>query len=195
VKHFITILFSSLLFIFSASNIEAQTLDEIKADTINRLDSNGKKTGTWIEILNKQLIPANKTNAIFFRYVNYAYGNKLIFKKYSYKIRVVLECDGNPPVKGEVVMLHGTYRIYRKRDLVLLEESVYSRGRLLVTKTFYTNGNLCEHFDFTDKYEGRSESFKASSYWRNGELAFQAYVALVGDDLGYIHIIKSIKNK
>ena len=98
-----------LLFFSVFGSLSSQT--PVK-DSINQLNSHGKKQGVWVEYLTKTLRVTKKKNAVFYRYTFYDNGKKA--DKIGYLATGgKSEFIGNKPgPKGEPSILNGTYKFY-----------------------------------------------------------------------------------
>jgi|AntAceMinimDraft_17_1070374.scaffolds.fasta_scaffold25567_2 hypothetical protein len=178
--------FISLIFI---ENIEGQILREINKDTLNQYNESGQKSGYWIELLNKSLIPVKKEeDAQFYHLVYYENGERRSNFNNNLKKVNNLEIDGNKAIQNEIVLLNGKYKLYSNENKLLCEKE-YSKGiKIGVHKTYNTlTGEISEYENFNKKYKGQNKSyflmycqdhkgnFDYMSYYRNGEKGWNFY--------------------
>ena len=102
-----------IIFLFIAFGLYSQDLSEINTDTLNQYNDKGKKTGYWIQLLNKNWNPTKKEEkAVFFSYVYYENGKDLIGKIGFAFFKPVIKISGNKAQKNKIIILDGTYTFY-----------------------------------------------------------------------------------
>ncbi len=178
--------FVSLIFI---ENIECQTLREINKDTLNQYNESGKKSGYWIELLNKSLIfVKNEKNAQFYHFVLYENGNRR--STFNNNLRKVnhIEINGNKPIENEIVLLNGIYKLYNDENKLICEKKYLSGIKVGIHKSYNTKtGEIIEYENFNKTYNGQKGSFFIMNspdgkgnfddigYYRNGEKGWNFY--------------------
>lgn len=101
-------------------------------DTINQLNSKGKKIGYWKVFLDEKCDPTDSINACFYGYELYDNGKYVwkFFKQEKAQEEGVRTYQGKLPEKGKPELLNGTFKSYYSYGL-LAQESDYKNGHPL----------------------------------------------------------------
>lgn len=164
-----------------------------QTDTLNSLNSKGKKTGVWKVFLNEKADPVTKVkDAYFYGFELWDEGELVFaFVKHNWK-KYKLAFDRQLPTKGNPIPLTGTFQWSDKNGRLWIEEA-FENGNPLYIKTFSTslflpgnNTSLLEYIDFSRKYNNTQGTFyyeehvqnsdKVESYWfRKGPKGWRLY--------------------
>jgi len=161
----------TLLVVFSSVHTFSQS------DTLNQIDSNGKKTGWWIIYLNdnfeKLEDSVGATHCMYdYRtgwFSHYSWGKDLGSKKHS------VYFPNNDTLKlGNYTLLNGDYIIKYKDGTVWTVLST-SNGKLIEYKKFWPNGQLDDHFIYSAEC-GAPIRTCLMEYNKKGELVYDGYL-------------------
>ena len=136
-----------------------------QSDTLNRLNSKGKKTGYWLKYLDDNVQIVDSINSFFYGYEYYDNGTKLFaFEKLWFKKIQAAKYGEILPKKGHPVLLTGTFRWFVRGDSAQFVEETYKDGYPLVLKSLSRNLTdqsiyISELFDYTKTYNNISGSF------------------------------------
>lgn len=164
-----------------------------QSDTLNKLNSKGKKTGYWKVLLDNRFIKTNSINdANFYAFELYDNGETVCpFQRVRNK-KTVFRFDGTVPNKGKPEAITGTIKWYDKKNRLSLEDR-FENGCPVYKKSFHgpkdktdTLVRVFEELDFTEKYNGIPGTFsykvyslysdKVTKYWfRKGNKGWRAY--------------------
>jgi hypothetical protein len=144
--------------------------------SINRLDPKGKKNGKWIEYLNRNWnILKDSNTAVYFRFVYYDQGTKIVQEKYVRENSSVesLAYISQPKLP---ILLDSEYRWYDKQGR-LLSDNLYRKGERVWTKTYLwdkankdlTGKNVRQYVDYTKKYNDQPNTCYSEIYDKNGK--------------------------
>jgi hypothetical protein len=154
---------------------------QTKNDTINKLDSLGKKNGVWIEYLTKGFRIANLTkNASYYRYVRYVHGIRFDYEIVPQMyIRKIFLNYGDSLLNNnnkELVLLDGTYKLYEKKRRVLFGECVFKKGFLQVQTIYEKEGKYVWFYE--EKYQQNEFSFAMKYFSEYGEIKEDVFILL-----------------
>ncbi len=153
--------------------------DMITSDTLNRLNSSGKRIGYWIEYVDERLKITKKDKAIFIRYVYYENGYRTSSAA-CINFKATLKVDGNQPIKDSVVLMDGIFRIYNRKGKLRVEES-YNKGKTKILKSYYPRtGQVVVLIDYTKPYKNQEWSAHIEEYNRDGSLLLKGYHRKIG---------------
>ena len=126
-----------LLILIACCSLNGFGQSIIKKDTINQVDSNGKKQGYWVVYLKKNFTSTRKIKkAAFYSYVKYIDGT--VFHRPYFNTGVIGKQFSNIPDSllnvGNPILLDGIYKLYslKKGKKHLWAEAFYNKG--LITK-------------------------------------------------------------
>ncbi|MBU0489821.1 MAG: hypothetical protein KKD31_17915 [Bacteroidetes bacterium] len=169
-------LFLSLNY-FCCDYLSAQE-NPIQRDSINRVDSLGKKHGYWIEYLKPNLkITRKKEKALYYRFVRYSHGIRFdypIVRESGIIFKVVadtlFDCTKN------IRELDGTFKLYVKKGRILARECYFRLG-MLIYQIDYLDDEITEtHLEQT--YKNIPFSYKQTVFSTSGELIREYYIVL-----------------
>jgi hypothetical protein len=147
--------------------------------TLNQLDSNGKKDGTWIEYLSKKWkVLKDSNNAKYCRYVFYDHGKYILPRVFS-SANKKLEFTGDTTPKTIPILLDGEYKWYDRKGR-LLTDGYYAKGEYVWFKSYtwgifnkkMTGQKIHENYDFTKKYNGQQYTFYLELSDKNGMIKY-----------------------
>lgn len=138
----------NLLLIFLAITFSSQ-ITIAQNDTLNRFDQNHKKTGWWVDYLDKNLASTEDTSeAKYYRYSYYEgkfdYYN---MGRIGSEKHAVIAPESNIS-QNKIQALNGEYKVNYDNGQTKYFLSA-KNGRFLEYKEYYDNGNLKTHFDYT----------------------------------------------
>lgn len=143
-------------------------------DTLNKLNSKGKKTGYWKVFLNEKADPVkNATESYFYGLEFWDDGKQVTsFNKHRWKFKRLIIDSALPSKKGNPVPISGTFKWYDQKDRLLAEE-IYLAGLPLSFKSYNGHNtevtfNLMEYLDYTKKYNNMTGSFYVELHHSNG---------------------------
>jgi hypothetical protein len=168
--------------------ISAQSIEEIKLDTLNKFDDKGKKNGYWIELINQKLEPVKrKKKAVLFRFVYFEHGIKLNnFNSRLILHKLHLESKQNL-VQGKPILMDGEYKLIEKKQLLIIENYTQGKrsgiykcynvqtGRILELANYDKKFNSQEHSFYLMYEETDNGEFKSKAYYRKGEKGWGIY--------------------
>ena len=146
-------------------------------ETVNQLDTNGKKDGKWIEYLDSTWKILKDTNqAIYYRYVYYEHGVKILPELYC-TAKKRLEYIGDNNQDSKPVALNGEYKWYDKKRR-LLSYDCYKDGEHLWGKNYrwglfnkkLTGTKTHEYYDYTIHYNNQPQSAYYECYDKKGNV-------------------------
>lgn len=176
-----------LFFLFSLTPVFGQN-----KDTLNKLNSKGKKNGYWVQYLDSLGYPTDSSHSYFYGYDLYDNGAKVfrfadrnkLWRKYK------LVFDGHFPEKGKPIPIEGTFKWYRGKAQLVNEET-YKNGRPFFWKSFNyyktdsinSSFNEVLYFDIlynnmpgTFLYEEYCDGKLCRKYWfRKGKRGWRSY--------------------
>ena len=145
-------------------------------DSLNRLDSKGKKDGYWLQYLDSAAYPTDSANACFYGYNLYDHGQKVFMyssrNKFYQKYKLIFE--GNLPEKGKPKPIAGTFKWYYEKQI--LNEEIYKDGKPVFMKSYVyskrdqINSAFNEVLYFDKLYNNVRGTFYYEEY-DNGKLA------------------------
>jgi len=163
-----------------------------QADTLNKLNSKGKKTGYWKIYLNDKADPVdNIVDSYFYGFELWDEGEK-VFKYFKHKWGDKMTFEGPTLTKGSPIPLAGTFKSFDKKGRLIIEET-YQNGNPLYIKSFTTSHDktdnktyLFEDLDFSKKYNNIPGTFyleehfhttgRLDKYWfRKGDRGWRSY--------------------
>ncbi len=106
-------------------------------DTINQLNTKGKKVGYWKQFLDEKCDPTDSANAYFYGYELYDNGTYVwkFHKHEKVADEGVKTYQGKLPEKGKPELLNGTFKTYYTYGL-LSEEETFKDGHPLYLNSF-----------------------------------------------------------
>jgi hypothetical protein len=146
-----------------------------QSDTLNKLNSKGKKTGYWKVLLNDRADPVDSlSDAYFYGIEQWDNGEKVFrfFKHFDFP-KVVY--DGILPEKGKPRLIDGTFKWYDSKGL-LRNEEIYKNGHPFFIKSYnWENENTMislfnEVLYFDRKFENIPGTYYYEEYGYNGRL-------------------------
>lgn len=127
-------------------------------DTLNKLNSKGKKTGYWKVFLDDKVNPtSNIENSYFYGFELWDEGENVFhYSKNRWKNNK-MTFDGTLPEKGKPILITGTFKWFDTKGL--FSEEVYKNGNPVYIRSYTgstsitdTVVHLFEDLDFTKKY-------------------------------------------
>jgi hypothetical protein len=170
----LTISFCSVYCLVQAENNRAYS------DTINKMDSFGKKEGCWIEFLSKEFhIVKSADKATFYRYIRYSHGIRIDQPILTSPgcMKITLKPNDSIAKEGKVIELNGTYSLFIKNGTVLIRECVFNSG-FLKQQTDYFEGEGKVYWDYTNKYQNNESSYTIKVIDEFGKLIRDDYIVL-----------------
>lgn len=128
----------ALFMVFSSAHLVAQS------DTLNQVDSDGKKTGWWLTYLDKNFEVLQDSSGATHCMYNYYWRNKFLYRfgeGYGSKKHPVLFPENDSLRKGNFILLNGVYKTMHENGNVRSVLSA-SNGILIDFKTYYPNGQI-----------------------------------------------------
>lgn len=145
-----------------------------QSDTINRLNSRGKKNGYWQIWLNEKADPVkNVSESYFYGFEFWDDGKRVTpYFRHRWKYKK-LTFDSTLPSKGNPVPISGTFKWYDHKAR-LIDEETYLAGHPFSMKSYSgpqadTVFKLQENLDFTKKYNSTPGSFYWELHFSNGQ--------------------------
>lgn len=154
-----------LIVIFSLySRSYAQINLDLKIDTLNNYNNEGKKHGYWIEFLNKRLVPTNKKKKAAYYGICYYENNARIYPNYGSNVTISYQVITNEveDMKGHPELLNGHYYKIQKGDTI--ESFFFKDGSLQLIKSYYGKKRMHYYFDYRKKYKGDILSYYLIEY-------------------------------
>ncbi|HWY98011.1 MAG TPA: hypothetical protein VNY36_02895 [Bacteroidia bacterium] len=158
--------FALLLFLLgSVSFANAQQ------DTINRLDSAGKKNGTWVVYYNSFLKQVKDTNkATYYSYTFYVHGSDLFINAPAGRKKwKMVDAGIESEHKGKLKELNGEYRWIDKKGIARVITD-YKKGYCTVMKSYFPSGALADAWDFLLQWHCQPHSSTYYVFNKNGEI-------------------------
>ncbi len=164
-----------------------------QSDTLNKLNSSGKKHGYWKVLLNEKVDPVKKIEDACFYGIEYWDNGKPVqkFYKHTWKYSKI-ECDGYIPPKGKPELISGIFK-WLDKDGSLLNDESYRKGQPKLIRSYTTCGkdnpgmHIFEEIVFTKLYNNIPGTFyvemhvcqknePSKKYWfRKGEKGWKSY--------------------
>lgn len=192
-KHLLIILLTVL---FWQTNANAQFLSQLKKDSINRVDKDGKKTGYWVQLLDANFAPVTDEKAAAYYRLNYYYKGAE-FKDNISELHFgncQIKTTGNTPVAGQVVALDGDYKFYY-HGWELVGEKHYHHGIITGAEKWCGLGGIYEYVDYNNRYNSSQPSyFIMSKQNGTGNFAYTAYYRYNGKKWKFYEDTSHLKN-
>ncbi|MGZ4156213.1 MAG: hypothetical protein ACXVED_03490, partial [Bacteroidia bacterium] len=106
-------------------------------NTLNKLNSKGKKNGYWVQYLDSLAYPTDSSHSYFYGYDLYDNGETVF--RFSDRDKVWRKCklvfDGHLPDKGKPIPIEGTFKWYWKKAQIA-DEGTYKNGRPYFWKSY-----------------------------------------------------------
>ncbi len=143
-------------------------------DTINQLNSKGKKTGYWIKYLDADLNPTDSSSSYFFGYEYYDNGTPvLIFRKDKRNKNYRHSFINRTSAKGNPRVLDGTFVWHTDKDSIPDVIATHKNGLpvnfIVYHQCEFHSRYVSEYLDFTRKYNNTIGSyyyeFEGEKYW------------------------------
>lgn len=166
-------------------------LSSAQTDTLNQVDTKGRKTGYWKVWVNERADAVkSQSEACFYAFEYWEEGRCIItFYRHKWKF-IKLTYDSVLPPKGQPVPLAGTFKWYDKHDRLVAAET-FSAGYPKYCKSYSGPQSekvfkLNEDLDFTKRYNNQPGTFyieihfsddrKPLQYWyRKGKKGWRSY--------------------
>ncbi|MES2680816.1 MAG: hypothetical protein V4635_13070 [Bacteroidota bacterium] len=178
-------IFFIILSFFYGQRIISQT------DTLNKFNTNGKKTGYWKILLDEKVNPTkNISDSYFYCFELWDNGKRITPRARHKWKKNKLTIDKTIPYKGIPTLISGTFKWYDHKGRLICEE-VYRSGNPLYFKSYRskksdTTEYIYEDIDFTKKYNGIPGTFyvemhslirpESEKYWfRKGPKGWKPY--------------------
>lgn len=163
-----------------------------QSDTLNKLNSVGKKHGYWKVLLNENIDPVKDISEAVFYGIEQWDDGKFVFKYHKHDWRFAkITYDGKLPQKGKPELITGNFSWFDKSGLLINAES-YNNGKPLRICSYSscakdkTKTCIFEEIDFTKLYMSipgtfyfvlhRPDGTIAKKYWfRKGNKGWKSY--------------------
>jgi antitoxin component YwqK of YwqJK toxin-antitoxin module len=145
-------------------------------DTLNRYDSNEKKTGWWIVYLDDNLAELkDSSEATYYRF-NLFKGNHECYNMgpIGTKKNPVIFPENNSTIKPGIQRLNGVYKANYKSGVLKFQLEVHD-GKLTDYQEFYENGILKTHFDYTKSCGDSPFNYCVTTYKKDGSIKYEGY--------------------
>jgi len=142
---------------FLSTMILSITFAHGQTESLNKLDSNGKKDGKWAIYLDSKWKEVNdSTQSVYYHYTWYVHGTNTN-PMGSFGKLILVPAD-NDLQKGKPKLLDGEYKWEDKngRTSCIL---ILKKGEPISYKDFYTTGQLQQYFDYTKKWQGKPHTY------------------------------------
>jgi hypothetical protein len=106
-----------------------------QADTLNKLNTRGKKTGYWKVLLNENADPVDSLKDACFYGIELWDGGEYVFSYFKHPKYAKLIFEGALPEKGDPQLIEGTFKWYDSRGY-LANEEVFKNGRPFFYKSY-----------------------------------------------------------
>jgi len=139
---------------------------------VNKLDSAGRKDGTWIRYYNKEWkVVDDSSKAYYYYYTYFDHGNmtQSAARWGSKSGRLEDSSVGNTHL-GKIKLLDGKYKWYDKNGKLFAILN-FDKGEPVTWKQFYPTGKLYMLFDYTVTSAGKPHSYHIYVYDKNGNLS------------------------
>jgi len=143
----------------------------------NQKDSSGKKDGFWLIYLTERFIPTKDSSLAFYKAYNlYFHGIDLSYLsacKSDKRKAKLLAINGVKGKKGAPVLLDGNFKLYNRKEKLILDQT-FRNGLPLHFEGFtYTlRGKAATHeiINFSEKHDEQLGSYTFKRYWRDNSL-------------------------
>lgn len=106
-------------------------------DTLNQVDTEGRKTGYWVTYLNQYAEPVDSSLSYYFGFELYQNGKPLFkFNKTKWKQKLRLQTNANLSEPGHPVVLNGAFKWYAPDSLIIFEEE-YEYGKPIYFRAYH----------------------------------------------------------
>ncbi|HXC04132.1 MAG TPA: hypothetical protein VNZ86_05225 [Bacteroidia bacterium] len=179
------------------------TLSFSQQDTLNHLDSKGKKDGIWIEYINSKWKQVqDSSHASYFRYTYYDHGCRVQGKPRRCKLNHTLEYTGGVQQNKKLKLMDGEYKWLDKKGSVVSIE-VFKKGTIISDNYFAWHlfnldllgynrkltGKLHEDSDFTKQYNGQPHTWYTQIYDKKGTV--QQYYVRKTEKYGWVGVFEN----
>lgn len=163
-----------------------------QADTLNKLNPSGQKTGYWKVYLNENADPVDNVSSAFFYGIELYDNGERVFKFNKHEWTDA-KFDGTFSTKGKPEAINGTFKWYSNKGYLLISET-YKNGHPLYIKSYHvlkdksdTLSILFEDLDFTKRYnnipgtyyyrehDGFDKGFFREYWFRKGKKGWRVY--------------------
>jgi hypothetical protein len=152
-----------ILFILFQSSLFGQT------DTLNKLNTKGKKQGYWVQFLDQNTNPTDSSNAKYLGYELYDNGKSLFkFTKYRWKLKWILIYE--PDSLQEKNLISGLFKWIDPKTNKLMCEDKYIGGHPAYLKEYHyfkRNDSLIWGLTLTADYSKKFENTIGSFYYED----------------------------
>ncbi len=135
-----------------------------QTNSLNQIDSNGKKDGKWKVYLDKDWRKVDdSTKALFYRYTFFDHGTN---------IYPMGECGGKNYKLEQISktkILDGEYKWFDGKGN-LSSVHIFKNGEYVSCKEYFPTGELSQHFDYTKICEGQEYGWTVYCYDKKGNL-------------------------
>src|SRR5687767_7540573 len=95
-----------------------------QADTLNKLNTLGKKEGYWTEYFDENVLPTDSASSFFYGFQLYDNGVEVYsFSKFKEKKKLKLKSSLPFSEKGKPIPISGNFSWYSKDSILLFEEN------------------------------------------------------------------------
>lgn len=140
------------------------------SQTLNQLDSEGKRHGKWLVYLDKNWKRTDdSTKAYFKKYTHYDHGVNIYPMGPCGKKGYRLEGPALKKMNGNYEFLDGEYKWFDEKGVVRSIHA-FKNGEYIACKEFFKTGELQQHFDYTKKCEGQEHGWIVYVYNKDGSI-------------------------
>ncbi|MBA3705029.1 MAG: hypothetical protein H0W84_03760 [Bacteroidetes bacterium] len=142
-----------------------------QTETLNQLDSTGKKHGKWIVYLDTNWKKVDdSTKASMMRYTFFDHGiNVYPMGPCGLKNYRLESVYGNYDSNAKIKLLDGEFKWFDGKGK-LSSVHILKNGEYVSCKEYYPTGELKQHFDYTKKCEGQSLGWTVYIYDKTGNI-------------------------
>jgi hypothetical protein len=147
------------------------TIISYSQDSLNQLDSAGKKNGRWIVYLDKSWKEVKDTNqAYYYDYTYYDNGYNVYTMDWGKNWKLV-HAGENEQQKGRLKLLNGEYSWIDSKNRTRMVIN-YKNGVIVSSKWAYPAGIGFGTWDYTKKWRGEAHTYRYCEYNKNGEAIY-----------------------
>lgn len=133
-------------------------------NTWNQFDNQGKKDGKWIVYLDENWRRTDDSSKAYFkRFTQYSHGTNIYPMGPCGKTRWKLEGKRD----NGITLLNGEYTWYNSHGK-LISKHVFNEGKYEHCFEYYSNGNIEQHFNYTETHPEQNSCWTVTKYKKNG---------------------------